>query len=53
MTINTLLYGTKNVQKFLEKDSTSGLRVKIAGKSNNSYFQNQRWREFVLVQNFC
>jgi len=53
MTINTLLYGTKNVKNFLEKDSTSGSRVQIAGKSNDSYFQNQRWRGFVMVQTFC
>jgi len=32
MTINTSLYDTKNVLNFLEKDSTSGPRVKIAKK---------------------
>jgi len=39
----------ENVYNLLEKDLTSGLSVKIAIESYNSYFPNQRWRRFVMV----
>jgi len=53
MTIKNLLYDTENVLNLCEKDLISESSVKIAIKSNISYFPNELWRRFVMVQTFC